>query len=179
MAFNAQPILENDDVLLRPVAENDFADLYAVAADPKVWEQHPNKDRWQEAVFRNFFEGAMQSGGAFAIISKATGRVIGSTRFYEYDEADNSVFIGYTFYGRESWGKGVNPAVKKLMLDYAFRFVDKVYFHIGAANIRSQVAIGRLGAVKIMEENVAYVGEAPRLNYRYVLEKGRGVPAAK
>ncbi|MGX5817217.1 GNAT family N-acetyltransferase [Chitinophaga lutea] len=175
MAFNVQPTLENDDILLRPLAEDDFAALYAVAADPKVWEQHPNKDRWKEEVFRNFFRGAMQSGGAFAIISKATGKIIGSTRFYEQDEQDNSVFIGYTFYGRESWGKGINPVVKQLMLDYAFRFVDKVYFHIGADNVRSQVAIGRLGAVKIMEESVAYVGEAPRLNYRYLLEK----PAAK
>ncbi len=58
------------------------------------------------------------------------------------------------------------------MLDYIFQFVDKVYFHIGATNIRSQVAIGRLGAEKVAEENVAYVGEAPRFNFRYRLTKG-------
>ncbi|WP_341836147.1 GNAT family N-acetyltransferase [Chitinophaga pollutisoli] len=113
----------------------------------------------------------MESGGAFAIIWKETGRMIGSTRIYEPDEQDNSVFVGYTFYTRDFWGKGINQAVKKMMLDYLFQYVDKVYFHIGAANIRSQIAITRLGAEKIAEESVAYVGEAPRLNFKYRIVK--------
>lgn len=171
MAFNTQPVLENETVQLRPLQEADFPELYAIASDPKIWEQHPNKDRWQESVFRKFFEGAMQSKGAFAIIWKETGVIIGSTRIYEPDEKDSSVFVGYTFYNRDFWGKGVNQAVKKMMLDYLFQYVDKVYFHIGATNVRSQIAITRLGAEKIAEESVAYVGEAPRLNFKYRIVK--------
>lgn len=118
-----------------------------------------------------FFDGAMQSKGAFKIVSKQTGEVAGSTRLYDYNEQDDSVFIGYTFYGRQYWGKGINHGVKMMMMEYVFQFVSKVYFHIGAGNVRSQIAIGRLGARKTGEEEIAYVGEAPKLNYVYVIEK--------
>lgn len=171
MNLNLQPVLENDSAILSPLQEADFEALYAVAADPKIWEQHPNKDRWKKEVFRTFFEGAMQSKGAFKIIDKSTGKLAGSTRIYDYNEQENSVMIGYTFYGREHWGKGMNHAVKTLMLDYLFQFVSLVYFQIGANNFRSQIAISRLGAKKVGEQEIAYFGELPKLNYIYQIEK--------
>ena len=171
MMPNIQPVLENDELLLRPLQEDDFAALYALASDPKVWEQHPNKERWKKEVFQGFFNGAMQSKGAFAIIHRSTGEIIGSTRFYDYDEAGKSIFIGYTFYGTAYWGRGINPAVKAMMLEYIFRYVNQVYFHIGAGNVRSQIAIGRIGARKIAEEDVAYVGEQPRPNFVYLITR--------
>jgi|GEM_PF-6472 len=171
MHFNIQPVLENEKAILYPLKETDFEALYAVASDPAIWEQHPNKDRWKKEVFRTFFDGALQSKGAFKIVNKATGDIIGSTRFYDYNEAENSIFIGYTFYALACWGKGFNPSVKATILDYIFPFVSKVYLHIGVGNIRSQVAIGRLGAEKITEEEVAYFGEAPRWNIVYAIHK--------
>ncbi|RNI21951.1 GNAT family N-acetyltransferase [Rufibacter latericius] len=171
MSFSTQPILENEKVILYPLQEEDFEALFAVASDPKIWEQHPNKDRWKKDVFRTFFEGALQSRGAFKIVDKSTGKVAGSTRIYDYQEQDSSAFIGYTFFGTDYWGKGFNPAVKTLLLNYLFGFVSRVYFHIGAGNIRSQIAIGRLGASKVGEQEVAYFGEPPKLNYTYCIEK--------
>ncbi|MDT3404434.1 GNAT family N-acetyltransferase [Mucilaginibacter terrae] len=171
MSIKLQPVLENETIALIPLHEADFDALYAVASDPEVWAQHPNKDRWKEDVFRNFFDGAIQSGGAFKVIDKTTGATIGSTRFYDYNAEDSNLFIGYTFYGTASWGKGINPVVKALMLDYAFQFVESVYFHIGANNIRSQIAIGRLGANKTGEQEVTYYGEAPKLNFVYGIDK--------
>lgn len=171
MTFNIQPILENDQLILYPLRETDLEELYSVASDPKVWEQHPNKDRWKREVFQNFFDGAMLSQGAFKIADKSTGKAIGCTRFYDYNEAENCILIGYTFYGTASWGKGINPQVKKLMLDYIFQFVPKVHFHVGANNLRSQVAIGRVGAEKIGEEDVAYFGEPPKLNFIYEITR--------
>jgi RimJ/RimL family protein N-acetyltransferase len=162
-----QPTLENATALLKPLQQSDFEALYGTASDPKIWEQHPNKDRWRRDVFSNFFKGAMESGGAFMIIDKATGEIAGSTRFYNYNETEKSILIGYTFYAVKFWGAGLNPLVKRLMMDYIFQFVDKVHFHIGATNIRSQVAIQRLGAQKIAEETVAYYGESPKLNFVY------------
>ncbi|MBL7931737.1 MAG: GNAT family N-acetyltransferase, partial [Bacteroidia bacterium] len=123
MTPKIQPILQNDKTILYPLKEEDFEELYAVASDPKVWEQHPNKDRWKREVFKTFFDGAMQSKGAFKIVDKASDNTIGSTRFYDYDEGKNGILIGYTFYGKAYWGKGINPSVKKLMLDYIFQFV--------------------------------------------------------
>lgn len=171
MEPNIQPILESDQVILYPLKADDFEELYQAASDPLVWEQHPNKDRWKKEVFQSFFEGALQSKGAFKIVDKETGEVIGSTRYYNYDDKDSSILIGYTFYARKYWGKGVNQAVKQMMLDYIFAFVSKVYFHIGADNVRSQIAISRTGAVKVGEQEVAYYGEAPKLNYVYMLER--------
>jgi len=171
MDINLQPTLENDKVLLAPLRTEDFEALYQTASDPKIWEQHPNKDRWQQDVFSKFFEGAMASGGAFKIIDKATGEVAGSTRFYNYDAESKTILIGYTFYGTKFWGRGLNPAAKQLMMDYIFQYVDKVHFHIGATNFRSQIAIKRLGACKIGEEEVAYYGELPKLNFIYEIVK--------
>jgi len=171
MNINIQPTLENENVILHPLQDKDFDDLYAVASDPKIWEQHPNKDRCKIEVFKVFFEGAMQSKGAFKIVNKASGHVMGSTRFYDHNQEENSISIGYTFYGRDYWGKGFNHSVKSLMLDYIFQFVSIVHFHIGADNIRSQIAIARLGTTKIDEQEIAYFGEQAKLNYIYCLTK--------
>jgi RimJ/RimL family protein N-acetyltransferase len=173
MLLTIQPVLENQRALLLPLQEADFTDLYAVASDPKVWEQHPNKDRWRREVFQTFFEGAMQSHGAFKIIDKDSNEVAGSTRFYGYDPQQDSIHIGYTFYATQYWGKGLNHAVKEMMLTYIFQFVSQVLFHIGAENVRSQIAIGRLGAEKIAEQELAYFGEAPKLNFVYTLSKDK------
>lgn len=169
--MNLQPILENETVKLAPLQETDFETLYQIASDPLIWEQHPNKNRYKKEVFQIFFEGAMASKGAFLIVDKQTNSAIGSTRFYDLNETDKSVLIGYTFYKRDYWGSSFNSLVKKLMLDYAFQFVESIYFTIGAENIRSQKAIERLGAVKVREMAIAYHGEAEVPNFEYVISK--------
>jgi RimJ/RimL family protein N-acetyltransferase len=113
----------------------------------------------------------MESKGAFKIVEKSTGNFLGSTRFYDFNESENSIFIGYTFYGTKSWGKGINPQIKKLMMDYIFKSVNKVYFHIGKENLRSQIALERLGGKKITEEEVAYFGEPAKTNFVYEIKK--------
>jgi RimJ/RimL family protein N-acetyltransferase len=171
MGINIQPTLENEKVILYPLQENDFNDLFAVAADPKIWEQHPNKNRYKIEVFKVFFDGALQSKGAFKIVDKNSGDVIGSSRFYDYNQEDNTILIGYTFFGLSYWGNGFNHTVKTLMLNYIFQFVSKVYFHIGANNVRSQISLGRLGTTKIGEQEVTYFGELPKLNFVYSISK--------
>lgn len=138
---------------------------------PKYGNSIPIKTVGKKKYLKHSLTGAIQSKGAFKIVDKATGNTIGSTRFYDYNDLENSIFIGYTFYTIEYWGKGINYSVKVTMLDYIFQFVSKVYFHIGADNIRSQIAIGRLGAKKITEQEVIYYGETPKLNYVYEISK--------
>src|SRR5688500_3376046 len=108
--IDLQTVLENEMVKLVPLKENHFERLYSVAADPLVWEQHPNKDRYKREVFEVFFRGAMESGGAYLVLEKSTGDVVGSSRYYELDEPNRSIAVGYTFIGRKYWGKGYNPA---------------------------------------------------------------------
>lgn len=164
---------EGELITARTLVPADFESLYEIASDPLVWEQHPNKDRYQRPVFQNFFEGALQSDGALIIFDKASGSAIGSSRYYNFDETKRQVLIGYTFYSRRVWGKGCNPEVKRLMLDYAFRFVDQVFFHVGKDNIRSRVAMERLQAEYVRDIEIAYYGEAPKINVEYLMTKGR------
>ena len=174
-SFNIQSTLQSDNYLLLPLVEDDFDELYIVASDPLIWEQHPNRDRWQLDVFRTYFEGAILSKGAFKIIDKSSGKAIGSTRMYDFNVTQNSILIGYTFYAKAYWGSGANHLIKKIMLDYLFQYVDKVIFHIGAQNVRSQISITRLGATKTGEIEVAYHGEPVRLNYIYVISKNENL----
>jgi RimJ/RimL family protein N-acetyltransferase len=149
MSFDLQPILKGELVELRPLREEDFDDLYAVASDPLIWEQHPARDRYQEPVFRAFFRGAMESGGAFVIRDSEDGRVIGSTRFCGYDEAKSEIEIGWTFLARSHWGGVYNREMKHLMLRHAFQFVDSVILVVGPQNLRSQKAVEKIGGVRV------------------------------
>jgi RimJ/RimL family protein N-acetyltransferase len=170
-AINFQPLLQNRLVIAQPLKESDFDGLYAAASDPLIWEQHPNKNRYQKEAFTNYFKGAMESGGAFLVKDAQTGEIIGSSRYSDYNAEKRTVAIGYTFFVRSHWGKGHNYALKKLMLDHAFQHVGTVIFFIGAVNKRSQIAIERLGAVKTGEQELAYYGEAAKLDYVYAIAK--------
>jgi RimJ/RimL family protein N-acetyltransferase len=145
MEFELQPTLAGELVTLRPLAEDDWDALYAVASDPLIWEQHPAHDRWREAVFRAFFREAMESGGALAIIDRTDRRIIGSSRFHGWDAAAREIEIGWTFLARSHWGGRYNGETKALMLAHAFRFAAGVIFVIGPDNMRSRRAVEKIG----------------------------------
>jgi RimJ/RimL family protein N-acetyltransferase len=149
MSFDLQPNLEGERLSLRPLRKEDFPDLYAVASDPLIWEQHPNKDRHTEVVFREFFREALESGGALIAVDSRDGRVIGSSRFHGYDGGKSEIEIGWTFLARSHWGGVYNGEMKRLMLGHAFRFVKSVIFLIGPQNVRSQRAIEKIGGVRV------------------------------
>lgn len=92
------------------------------------------------------------------------GKAIGSTRFYDHNANASEIKIGYTFFSRDQWGSGANQRVKRLMLNYAFQHVKQVVFHVGIQNLRSRIAMERLGAELVGEEEVAYFGEPPKKN---------------
>ena len=104
MPFELQPTLRGELVILRPLRPDEFDALYAVASDPLIWEQHPQRDRYKEEVFREYFRGAIESGGALLALDARTGEIIGSTRFYEYRESESEIEIGWTFLVRSRWG---------------------------------------------------------------------------
>jgi len=149
MPFDLQPLLRGERLELRPLREDDFDALYAVASDPLIWEQHPVRDRYVREVFTTFFREAMDSGGALAAVDRADGRIIGSSRFNGFDPERRVVEIGWTFLARSHWGGATNGEMKALMLGHAFRFVDSVLFVIGPDNLRSQRAVEKVGAVRV------------------------------
>jgi 3-oxoacyl-[acyl-carrier protein] reductase len=164
MKFDIQPILENDKVVLHPLQEDDFEALYAVASDRKIWEQHPNKDRWKKEVFQTYFQGAMESNGAFKIIDKSSGKIVGSTRIYDYNEQDNSVLIGYTFYATEYWGKGINQSLlEKAISDIKSIGAEAEGYVVDVsdeASVRNgfQKAVSAFGKVDIVINSAGIIG---------------------
>ena len=152
MPVNLLPTnLGNDLVALTPLHANHFDALFAIASDPMIWEQHPTRDRYKKEVFQIYFDSAMASQSAFVIIDKASDELAGCSRYYDYNITESRIAIGYTFLARKFWGGNYNGAIKKLMLDYAFQFVDTVLFHVGPNNIRSQRAVEKIGGKKVRD----------------------------
>ena len=134
----------NNNILLVQAEESHFEEMYQVAKDPLLWDQHNERERWRKDIFKKFFnKGLDNENGLLAIIDKKNNEIIGSTRYYPHKE---KLSIGYTFISRKHWGTSTNFQVKKLMLDYAYQFTDEIYFHIWRGNIRSQKAVQKLGA---------------------------------
>lgn len=146
MSLDLQPTLTGELVTLRPLCEDDFEALYAVAADPLIWEQHPAHDRYEREVFRSFVDDALAGRGAFVVIDNATGVIIGSSRYHDYNPKRRDVEIGWTFLARSHWGGRFNAEMKQLMLAHAFGAVDRVLFMVGLDNVRSQRAVENIGA---------------------------------
>jgi RimJ/RimL family protein N-acetyltransferase len=144
-AFELQPLLAGATLTLQPLHANDFEILYAAAADPLIWEQNPDRLRYERAVFERFFASAMASGGAFLVRANATGNVIGSSRYYAWDPVKQEVAIGYTFLVRSHWGGAASREMKTPMLNHAFKWAQLVWFHIGQNNMRSRKAMARIG----------------------------------
>jgi N-acetyltransferase len=175
VAFDVQPHLKGELIELRPLAPDDGDELFAVASDSLIWEQHPESDRYKEDVFRAFFNGALQCGGAFAIIDRETRQIIGSTRFHGYDPEKSEIEIGWTFLARKYWGGRYNREMKDLLLAHAFQFVENVVFFVGETNLRSQKAMEKIGALKVGTATRAYGDHPPATNVKYVIRKSEKV----
>ncbi len=153
---------------MRPLFAEDAEALYAVASDPLVWEQHPDSDRHRRSVFDRLFAESLDSGGALAVVERASGTIVGSSRFNAYDPAASRIEIGWTYLARAYWGGTYNGELKRLMLRHAFAFVNEVVFVIGSRNLRSQRAIEKLGAVRTGTRRDA----AGRESYVYTILAG-------
>jgi RimJ/RimL family protein N-acetyltransferase len=169
--FDLQPHLKSALIELRPLIPQDWDELFAVASDSLIWEQHPESDRYKEDVFTVFFREALESGGAFVVIDKATQQIIGSTRFYGYDPEKSEIEIGWTFLARKYWGGRYNAEMKRLLLSHAFKFVESVVFFVGEDNVRSQKAMEKVGAIKVGTATRTYGNRPPARNVKYVIRK--------
>lgn len=175
--MNLQPTLIGSRVTLRPLTLEDFNDLYQVASDPLIWDQHSSPLRYQPDEFKKFFNEAMASGGALLILDQKTNQPIGCTRYYDYDASANTIVIGYTFLSRAYWGGGYNREIKKLMLFHAYRFVKEVFFHVSTENFRSQRALKKIGGYVVETRSVQMASGdfQTRLIYRVSLQSAESL----
>ncbi|NBP51863.1 MAG: GNAT family N-acetyltransferase, partial [Actinobacteria bacterium] len=142
---NWQPTLEGTLVRARPLRESDRDATHAAASDPLIWEQHSARDRHERPVFDRYFGDRLATAGALAVEDRRGG-IVGLSGYYDWNPADRSVVVGYTFLARPLWGTGANAELKRLMLDHAFRWADTVWFHVSPRNVRSQRALAAIGA---------------------------------
>ena len=169
--FELQPVLRGELVELRPLRREDFEGVYEAASNPEIWAGHPEKDRYTREIFQFFFDSGMESGGAFAVVERASGRIIGSTRYHNLKPGEE-VEIGWTFLEKAFWGGKYNGEMKRLMMDHAFKFVGRVVFVIGAENWRSRRAVEKIGGklLRAEERPSARTGKIAK-NVVYGVEK--------
>ena len=166
-----QPVLENDRYRIDPLKKTHKEALFAVASDPLLWDQHPAKERATKEGFDEFFEQSLISGGALAILDKETGSIMGSSRYQLHYDDPKAVQIGWTYLDRSYWGSGANNDIKALMIDHAFRYMDRVLLYIDHRNFRSQAAARKIGAVQVTKEQYPVVYRDRPDYTTFVIEK--------
>jgi len=164
------PSLTGETLELRPLEATDFDALYTIARDPLIWAQHPSPTRYQEPVFREWFADALTSESVLVVLDRVSKQVVGSSRYYEFNEEQREVAIGYTFLAREKWGGGANGELKRLMLRHAFQWVDRVWFHVAAQNIRSQRAMEKIGG-RFSHTSTKQLANGMQENFFYKVER--------
>ncbi len=145
-------LLEGVQVRLEPLAKTHLAGLTEVGLDEELWRWIPTGVRTREEMVA-YIETALseQEHGAslpFAIVEKATGRTIGSTRYGNIDRTHHRVEIGWTWVAREWQRTAVNTEAKYLLLKHAFETLGcmRVELKTDSLNERSRAAILRIGA---------------------------------
>lgn len=144
--------LEGRHVRLEPLSHAHHADLTAVGLDPELWRWIPTPVRTPEEM-NAYIETALQEQERrvslpFAIIEKAEGRAIGSTRYGNIDRTHHRVEIGWTWVASAWQRSGVNTEAKYLLLRHAFETLGcmRVELKTDSLNERSRAAILRIGA---------------------------------
>jgi N-acetyltransferase len=156
--FDDRPVLTGPTLELRPLTAEDRDDLTVAAADEATWAGHPAKERYKAEVFGPYFDFLLKAGGTLIIRERTTGRAIGCSRYYTVPDQPDGIGVGFTFLNSVWWGGATNFELKRLMLDYAFKSLPTVWFHIAPCNIRSQKATAKLGAVEAYEATLDLAG---------------------
>jgi RimJ/RimL family protein N-acetyltransferase len=144
--------LESASVKLSPLRVEHADALVIAASDGNLWELWftfvPSQDSIGRYINDALNEQAQGLALPFVVIDKASGKVVGSTRFCHADTVNKRVEIGYTWYSKSSQGSSVNKECKNLLLTHAFEVLDAiaVEFRTHWHNYASRQAIARLGA---------------------------------
>jgi N-acetyltransferase len=149
MNFDFQPTLTGDLIAMRPYAPVDFEALYAVASDPLIWELHPVPERSQRPYFQANVDDALADEGGLVAIERASGEIVGFSRYSQNYVGEGEMEIGWTFLSRPLWGGQHNRDMKRIMLTHALVSFPRVIFRVGDMNWRSRGAMTKIGAVLI------------------------------
>jgi len=152
--FNENYTLENDVVRLSPLQESDFDRLVDFSIhQPDLWHysliQANSPDNLKNYIQKAMEERAARKSYAFIVFDKRTNQYAGSTRFYDIQIENASLQLGFTWYGKEFQGTGLNKNCKYLLLEFAFEKLnmERVEFRADNDNLRSINAMKSIGCV--------------------------------
>lgn len=152
MTINPNLILEDEFVLLRPLKETDVAHLLPFSMnEPELWKFSLVRANGKENLehYIRIAIKARENGTEFPFIvyDKRTGKYAGSTRFYDINYGFKTIQLGYTWYGKDFQGTGLNKHCKYLLLTYAFETLgmERVEFRADNDNERSKAAMLSIG----------------------------------
>lgn len=146
------PVLEGARIRLEPMSLEHLPALEAVAFDDRIWRfmlgrvKTPGDLRaWMENALRLEAAGTVMP---WVTVLKADGRVVGSTRFMDFDKTHRTTELGSTWIAPEFHGAGVNPEAKLLQLTFAFEQLklNRVALKTHHENFQSQAAMRKIGA---------------------------------
>ena len=154
--FDPRPVtLEGSTARLEPIADRHAADLFEAGKDERIWRYMPRRalasvDDAREMI-RELVAAAQEGSQVpFAIVERASGRAVGSTRYFDIRREHRGLEIGWTWVGVAWQRTAVNTECKLLMLEHAFERLGalRVQLKTDARNVNSQRAIERIGGVK-------------------------------
>ncbi len=152
---SAEHVLEDDAVLLRPLAANDHEHLLPFALnEPEIWKYSLQRAIGPQGL-ATYLRTALEARAKgieypFIVFDKRTGAYAGSTRFYDINSDFGTAQLGYTWYGKAFQGTGLNKHCKFLLLRFAFETcgLERVEFRADANNARSIAAMKRIGCTE-------------------------------
>jgi RimJ/RimL family protein N-acetyltransferase len=150
--FSDQTILEDDTVLLRPLQLSDVENLLEISEnEPETWEyslvRADGKSNLENYIQLALEAKAKQTEFPFVVFDKKSGKYAGSTRFYDINFKFKTIQLGYTWYGKDFRGTGLNKHCKYLLLQFAFETLgmERVEFRADNNNQRSIAAMKSIG----------------------------------
>jgi RimJ/RimL family protein N-acetyltransferase len=150
--FSDQTILEDDTVLLRPLQFSDVENLLEISEnEPETWEyslvRADGKSNLENYIQLALEAKAKQTEFPFVVFDKKSGKYAGSTRFYDINFNFKTIQLGYTWYGKDFRGTGLNKHCKNLLLQFAFETLgmERVEFRADKNNLRSIAAMKSIG----------------------------------
>lgn len=153
--FNKDYILENDKVKLIPLKFSHYDELVKYAIEePELWTYSLMQANSPEKM-KTYIEHALKAREnkreyPFVVFDKTTNRYAGSTRFYDIQLENQSLQLGFTWYGKAFQGTGLNKQCKFLLLEFAFETLNmqRVEFRADNENKRSIAAMKSIGCVE-------------------------------
>ena len=150
--FSHSLVLEDETVLLRPLLESDLENLLEISInEPETWEFSLVRANGRENL-EKYIQIALKAKESktefpFIVFDKKSGKYAGSTRFYDMNLPFKTLQLGYTWYGKQFRGTGLNKHCKFLLLQFSFETLgmERVEFRADFNNKRSIAAMVSIG----------------------------------